>query len=93
MCMEKKVPGSKEDVFKNDEISLIDKRRLMKFLTASMAESAESADTSAGSSAEAASFLEFLDKTGLSESLKRVIVNAIGLFPTRESGAAGSFVS
>lgn len=29
----KTVPGSKEDVFKNKDISLIDKRRLMRFLT------------------------------------------------------------
>jgi RAB protein geranylgeranyltransferase component A len=29
----KNVPGSKEDVFKNQDISLIQKRRLMRFLT------------------------------------------------------------
>ncbi|KAF8974379.1 GDP dissociation inhibitor-domain-containing protein [Flammula alnicola] len=29
----KSVPGSKEDIFKNKEISLIEKRRLMRFLT------------------------------------------------------------
>lgn len=28
----KKVPGSKEDVFKDKSIGLLDKRRLMKFL-------------------------------------------------------------
>jgi RAB protein geranylgeranyltransferase component A len=28
----KPVPGSKEDIFKNKEISLVDKRRLMRFL-------------------------------------------------------------
>lgn len=28
----KTVPGSKEDVFKNKDISLVDKRRLMRFL-------------------------------------------------------------
>lgn len=28
----KSVPGSKEDIFKNKDISLLDKRRLMRFL-------------------------------------------------------------
>ncbi|KAJ1546785.1 hypothetical protein HK405_006860, partial [Cladochytrium tenue] len=39
-----KVPGSKEDVFKSESISLIDKRRLMRFLTSANVESISEGD-------------------------------------------------
>ncbi|KAI9332724.1 GDP dissociation inhibitor [Zopfochytrium polystomum] len=73
-----KVPGSKEDVFKNDNISLIDKRRLMKFLM-STANHEESPTIPDG-----ASFKSYLDSTGLSDQLKRVILNALCLYTTED---------
>lgn len=96
-----KVPGSKEDVFKDTRISLIDKRRLMKFLTNSLTAAdslvADAATTTTDNSAadiigatKDESFMEYLNKIGLAENLKQVIINAMCLFPNKDAQTAAT---
>ncbi|KAG8920654.1 Rab proteins geranylgeranyltransferase component A, partial [Tulasnella sp. 418] len=72
----KRVPSSKEDVFKNKEMSLIEKRRLMKFLMFAAGEF-ESSDLLVGQ--EEALFIPYLqEKFSLSSEISAAIAFAIG---------------
>ncbi|KAI8061549.1 GDP dissociation inhibitor [Gilbertella persicaria] len=72
-----KVPSSKEDVFTNKSVTLVEKRKLMKFLTFAM-ESNEQDPLLEGT--EQMSFAQFLqDKFKMSDKLQEAIVYAIAL--------------
>lgn len=68
----KNVPGSKEDIFKSKEISLLEKRRLMRFLTFAAADFEDKKELEG---MEEAPFLEFLPKAF---SLGKEITSVIG---------------
>ncbi|KAG1411370.1 hypothetical protein G6F58_008585 [Rhizopus delemar] len=69
-----KVPGSKEDVFTNKSISLIEKRKLMKFLTYAVEHNGEDIEL------EDMSYSKFLEeKFKISDKLLDAIVYAIAL--------------
>ncbi|TFK43332.1 GDP dissociation inhibitor-domain-containing protein [Crucibulum laeve] len=71
----KNVPGSKEDVFKNKDISLIEKRRLMRFLTFS---AGDFEDTKELEGSQQLPFLQFLQEVfSLSEEISSVIAYSL----------------
>ena len=79
----KQVPGSKEDIFKSKEISLVEKRRLMRFLTFA---AGEFEDTKELEGKHGVPFLEFLQTTfSLSEEMASVITYALA-FCTSPTG-------
>ncbi|CAO3637419.1 unnamed protein product [Cunninghamella blakesleeana] len=72
-----KVPGSKEDIFVNKSISLIDKRKLMKFLTFAMSEEKD-ADILEGY--EAIPFNKFLEeKFRITGKLQNAVIHGLAL--------------
>lgn len=71
----KDVPSGKEDIFKNKDISLIDKRRLMRFLAFAAGEFEDSKELADKADVP---FVEFLKGTfSLKESLASVIAYAL----------------
>ena len=71
----KQVPGSKEDIFKSKEIGLIEKRRLMRFLTFAASEFEDKIELEGKHSVP---FLEFLQTTfSLNEEMASVITYAL----------------
>ncbi|KZP14137.1 FAD/NAD(P)-binding domain-containing protein [Athelia psychrophila] len=69
------VPGSKEDVFKNKDISLVDKRRLMRFLVFAASEFEDSKELAGKGDVP---FVEFLRATfSLKDNLASVIAYAL----------------
>lgn len=80
----KPVPTSKEDVFKNKELSLVDKRRLMRFLLFAAGEF-EGSNELAGQ--ETQTFLTFLrEKFSLANKVADAIAYALA-FCTSPSGS------
>ncbi|KAF8665663.1 hypothetical protein AX16_000116 [Volvariella volvacea WC 439] len=74
----KSVPGSKEDVFKSKEISLIDKRRLMRFLMFAASPDFEGKPEIQGK--EESPFYDFLRSTfTLNDDIASAIVYALAL--------------
>lgn len=72
----KPVPGSREDVFKNKDISLVDKRRLMRFL---MFASGNFKDKKELEGKADMPFLEYLKTTfSLNEEIATVITYSLG---------------
>ncbi|CAO3648465.1 unnamed protein product [Cunninghamella echinulata] len=72
-----KVPGSKEDIFVNKSISLIDKRKLMKFLTFTMN---EEKDADIISEYETIHFSQFLEeKFKITGKLQNAVIHALAL--------------
>ena len=79
----KQVPGSKEDIFKSKEISLVEKRRLMRFLTFA---ASEFEDKNELEGKHDTPFLEFLQTTfSLNEEMASVITYALA-FCTSPTG-------
>lgn len=77
------VPGSKEDIFKNKDISLVNKRRLMRFLKFAADDFEDSKELVGKSDAP---FIEFLRSTfSLTDSLASIIAYALAFCAT-ESG-------
>ncbi|KAF9483980.1 FAD/NAD(P)-binding domain-containing protein [Pholiota conissans] len=71
----KNVPGSKEDIFKSKEISLIEKRRLMRFLTFAAGDFEDKKELQ---DKEDMPFLEFLPKAfSLSDEISSVIAYSL----------------
>ena len=71
----KQVPGSKEDIFKSKEISLVEKRRLMRFLTFAAGEFEDKKELEGK---HGVPFLEFLQTTfSLNEEISSVITYAL----------------
>ncbi|KAI8967900.1 GDP dissociation inhibitor-domain-containing protein [Mycotypha africana] len=83
----KKVPSSKEDVFTSKSVSLIEKRKLMKFLTFAMENPKNDvAEDSVLKGAEDMNFGQFLEeKFSLTGRLKEAIIYAIALVDARAS--------
>ncbi|KAJ3038295.1 hypothetical protein HDV00_000806 [Rhizophlyctis rosea] len=71
-----KVPGSKEDVFANQTVSLLEKRRLMKFLNTAV-ETEEQNELI--KEYDDRPFVDFLSSQNLSPRMSAVIMNAIAL--------------
>ncbi|KAF8803723.1 FAD/NAD(P)-binding domain-containing protein [Phlegmacium glaucopus] len=71
----KQVPGSKGDIFKSKEISLVEKRRLMRFLTFAAGEFEDKTELEGK---QGVPFLEFLQTTfSLNEEIASVITYAL----------------
>lgn len=71
----KQVPGSKEDIFKSKDISLVEKRRLMRFLTFAAGEFEDKKELEGKHNVP---FLEFLQTTfSLNEEMASVITYAL----------------
>ncbi|KAF5321195.1 hypothetical protein D9619_000865 [Psilocybe cf. subviscida] len=71
----KSVPGSKEDIFKNKQISLIEKRRLMRFLTFAAGDFEDKKELECKADVP---FLDFLRTTfSLSEEIASIITYAL----------------
>jgi len=71
----KQVPGSKEDIFKSKEISLVEKRRLMRFLTFAAGEFEDKKELEGK---QGVPFLEFLQTTfSLNEEMASIITYAL----------------
>lgn len=79
----KAVPGSKEDVFKNKDLSLLHKRRLMRFLMFAGGDFEGKAELQGNEQTGFASFLR--DKFSLDEQAAQVIVYALA-FCVSETG-------
>lgn len=74
------VPGSKEDIFKSKEISLIEKRRLMRFLTFAAGNFEGSPEIDGK---QDLSFVEFLTTAfTLSENIASVLTYALAFCPS-----------
>lgn len=72
----KSVPGSKEDVFRNKDITLIQKRRLMRFLTFAVGDLEQSLELQGKHDLP---FTEFLETVfSLNKELVDVITYALG---------------
>ncbi|KAI8059607.1 GDP dissociation inhibitor-domain-containing protein [Gongronella butleri] len=83
----KKVPGSKEDVFTNKTISLVDKRKLMKFLTFAMS---DTKDETLLEGHETLSYTQFLEsKFKITGRLQSAVVHAISLSRSDVSAVEG----
>ncbi|KAJ3324326.1 hypothetical protein HDV06_000365 [Boothiomyces sp. JEL0866] len=83
----KRVPYSKEDIFSNKEISLIEKRRMMKLLTTAVEYGTISEDGSIQNfSAEDSelSFSDYLQSLGLKTELINIAYSAIALITTND---------
>ncbi|KAJ3260084.1 hypothetical protein HK103_001160 [Boothiomyces macroporosus] len=82
----KRVPYSKEDIFSNKEISLIEKRKMMKLLTTALEYGATGEDgiTPDLTNDEAVSFLDYLKSLGLKQELITIAYSAIALNSTNE---------
>lgn len=75
------VPGSKEDIFKNKDISLIEKRRLMRFLTFAIGEFESSKELEGK---QEIPFVEFLQNTfSLNGTLSSIIAYALAFSPSK----------
>lgn len=71
------VPGNKEDIFKSKDLSLIDKRKLMRFLTFALGEFEDAAELKGK---EATPFVQFLKNVFLlSDALVNTIAYALAL--------------
>jgi RAB protein geranylgeranyltransferase component A len=80
------VPGSKEDVFKNKDMSLVDKRRLMRFLMFAAGEFENSADLSGN---EPTPFFKFLrEKYALPERVAEAVTYALAFRMSPQGTAA-----
>ncbi|KAJ3055940.1 hypothetical protein HK097_008649 [Rhizophlyctis rosea] len=84
-----KVPGSKEDVFANQTVTLLEKRRLMKFMN--MAAGTEEEPSEVLKEHEDKPFADFLSSQNLSPRLSAVIMNAISFVLDAE--AAGKLTT
>ncbi|KAK0528301.1 hypothetical protein OC835_004719 [Tilletia horrida] len=83
----KRVPSSKEDIFKDRSISLPDKRRLMKVLT----EVASSLEASSSSSTSDQPFINFLrENQGLSSSLASALSYGVALCASQEESTTSA---
>ncbi|PPQ66273.1 hypothetical protein CVT26_010957 [Gymnopilus dilepis] len=81
------VPGSKEDIFKSKDISLIEKRRLMRFLTFAAGDFAEQKEFEGKADIP---FLQFLQSTfSLSQETSTVIAYSLAfcMSPTEPTGS------
>ncbi|KAI9336919.1 GDP dissociation inhibitor [Obelidium mucronatum] len=86
------VPSSKEDIFSNESIGLLEKRRLMKLLSKFVDASLSPPGSDGAGTHEAdlvekvvdpedsMPFVEFLEKQGLAEKSRVILFNAIGLY-------------
>ncbi|ORX58968.1 rab protein geranylgeranyltransferase component A [Hesseltinella vesiculosa] len=83
----KKVPGSKEDVFTNKSISLVDKRKLMKFLTFAMSDEKEEALLQDIDSQSYADYLEA--KFKITGKLQSAVVHGISLSTSNVTAKEG----
>ncbi|CAO3579742.1 unnamed protein product [Absidia cylindrospora] len=82
-----KVPGSKEDIFVNKSISLIDKRKLMKFLKFTVD---EEKDLELLKGYETMSYIQFLEERfKITGKLQNAVVNAIALSRSDVSAPIG----
>ncbi|KAI8811453.1 GDP dissociation inhibitor-domain-containing protein [Cladochytrium replicatum] len=72
-----KVPCSKDDVFSDASISLMEKRKLMKLLSSALAVSEEESDASLNQP----SFSQYLESQGLSPRFRAAILYAIAMVP------------
>ncbi|KAL9554867.1 hypothetical protein MBANPS3_002610 [Mucor bainieri] len=85
-----KVPSSKEDVFTNKSVSLIEKRKLMKFLTFAMELNEQQDDNPLLQDTESMSYCQFLqDKFKITGKLQDAIVYAIALVNEKASVKEG----
>ncbi|KAJ3416084.1 hypothetical protein HDV05_003053 [Chytridiales sp. JEL 0842] len=64
------VPSSKEDVFKNQSVSLVDKRRLMKLMTSALAYESVAEDSDK-------KFVDYLHENGIKGKLEAVLFYAL----------------
>ncbi|KAI8645496.1 GDP dissociation inhibitor-domain-containing protein [Parasitella parasitica] len=84
-----KVPSSKEDVFTNKSVTLIDKRKLMKFLTFAM-ETNEECDDPLLENTEEMTYSQFLqEKFKITGKLQEAIIYAIALVNEKASVKEG----
>ena len=81
------VPSSRSDVFNTKQISVVEKRILMKFLTASMQETEEAAATDADTTEK--TFGEFLKQQKLTPNLLHYVCHSIAMVPPTESVSKG----
>ncbi|KAL7322583.1 hypothetical protein PS15p_211566 [Mucor circinelloides] len=81
-----KVPSSKEDVFTNKSVSLIEKRKLMKFLTFAMELNEQQDNNPLLQNTESMSYCQFLqEKFKITGKLQEAIVYAIALVDNKAS--------
>ena len=76
------VPSSRSDVFNTKQISVVEKRILMKFLTQCVQETEESVDPSK-------SFVDYLKSQNLTANLLHYVLHSIAMVSASESVGAG----
>ena len=85
----KQVPGSKEDIFKSKEITLVEKRRLMRFLTFAASDFEDKKELDGNHDVP---FLEFLQTTfSLNEEMASVIAYALAFCVSPKGKALEKF--
>ena len=81
-----KVPTSRSDVFKTDQLSMIEKRHMMKFIQSCMKEN-DFKDFVSDKGLETISFTEFIKSKKLPESVNTYIINAVAMCPSENQNA------
>ena len=78
-----KVPTSRSDVFKTDQLSMIEKRHMMKFIQSCMKDNEFKDLLDESKSSSDLSFHQFIMDKKLSETINNYILNAVGMIPNR----------
>ncbi|CAI4222264.1 unnamed protein product [Auanema sp. JU1783] len=74
-----RVPCSKGDIFVDDKLNMIDKRRLMKFLTYCLQWNTNADSLNDWQNYQDKSFSEFLNTMGITGTLQQYVADAIGI--------------
>lgn len=85
-----KVPTSRSDVFKTDQLNMIEKRHMMKFIQSCMKEN-DFKDFGVDKDLEAQSFTEFIKSKKLPEAVNNYIINAVAMCPSEKQNALKVF--
>ena len=81
-----KVPTSRSDVFKTDQLKMIEKRHMMKFIQSCVKDN-EFADLIEGEDVLNMSFRDFIKQKKLPESVSNYIMNAVAMSPNENQSA------
>lgn len=78
-----KVPTSRSDVFKTDQLSMIEKRHMMKFIQSCMKDNDFNDLIGDSESSSDLSFHQFVMNKKFSDKINNYILNAVGMIPNK----------
>ncbi len=80
-----KVPTSRSEVFKTNQLSMIEKRLMMKFIQACMKDNTFNELIGDGIQIEQMSFKEFIQAKKLPESISNYLINSVAMCPDKSA--------